>query len=468
MALADYRPDAMRCTRCSYCKWIPFDLVKSHRFAKGCPSVEANGFHSYSAGGRLVTALSLMDGRSEVTDQVVDIAFKCQLCGNCDVACKLCRYDMEPLTALREFRAHLVEMDRVPDSYRPLMDRTRAALEDKGGTLAGRNAWADGLGLKDATAEPVDVVFFAGCKYSLEESLRETVRTQVRVLQAAGLSVGLVPQAGCCGGLADRMGWREAAAQSAARIAGRWAAAGATTIVTPCADCRQVFTRRYPELLGGGASAGAGTDGMPRILHTVELVDRLVKDGRLALTAPVPMTVTYHDPCNLGRQGEPYVPWDGVETKIYGQAVVYDPPRPRYNGARGVYDPPRDLLAAIPGVDLVEMERSREAAWCCGAGGACREAFPEYSAWAAVERIEEAQTTGADAIVSACSRCELNFGEAVAATGAPLRVHDVLELVAVSAGLTPSSTIGSTAGARAGSSGAAATAPVTAAGKEAS
>ncbi len=69
MALTDYRPDAMRCTRCSYCKWIPFDLVRSHRFAKGCPSVEAGGFHAYSAGGRLVTALSLMDGRSEVTDR---------------------------------------------------------------------------------------------------------------------------------------------------------------------------------------------------------------------------------------------------------------------------------------------------------------------------------------------------------------------------------------------------------------
>ena len=53
MALTDYRPDAMRCTRCSYCKWIPFDLVKSHRFAKGCPSVEAGKFHAYSAGGKL-------------------------------------------------------------------------------------------------------------------------------------------------------------------------------------------------------------------------------------------------------------------------------------------------------------------------------------------------------------------------------------------------------------------------------
>ena len=88
------------------------------------------------------------------------------------------------------------------------------------------------------------------------------------------------------------------------------------------------------------------------------------------------------------------------------------------------------------------MERSREAAWCCGAGGACREAFPEYSAATAAERVEEAASTGAEALVTACSRCELNFTEAVAADaasggpGAGLKVHDVLELVALSAGVS--------------------------------
>jgi Fe-S oxidoreductase len=436
MALIDYRPDAMRCTRCSYCKFIPYDLVRSARFAGGCPSIKEGKFHSYSAGGKLITALSLMDGRSEVTDQVVDIAFRCQLCGNCDVACKMCRYDMEPILALREFRAHLVEMDRVPESYRPIMERTRAAMAGKGPkTPADRNAWAEGLGLKDAAREPVDVVFYAGCKYSMEESLRETVRTQARLLQLAGLTVGLFEN-GCCGGLADKMGYRTEAAESGARMLKQWADAGVKTVVTPCADCRHVFTRLYPTL------EGAWED-LPEILHTVELVDRLVKDEKLELTTPVPMSVTYHDPCNLGRQGEPYQLWEGVERKIYGQAVVYDPPRPRHNGVDGVYDAPRDILAAIPGVELVEMERSREAAWCCGAGGACREAFPEYSAATAAERIEEAASTGAQALVTACSRCELNFAETVAAdtaSGGPgdgLEVRDVLELVAVSVGLLP-------------------------------
>src|SRR3972149_4121569 len=73
----------------------------------------------------------------------------------------------------------------------------------------------------------------------------------------------------------------------------------------------------------------------------------------------IPMTVTYHDPCPLGRQGEPYVPWSGVEKKIKGQIVVYEPKRPRHNGAWGVYEPARNVLRSIPGLELVEMERTR-------------------------------------------------------------------------------------------------------------
>jgi heterodisulfide reductase subunit D len=101
VGIENFRADALRCTRCAYCKWIPFDLVKSWRFARGCPSIEYGSFHSYSAGGRLITALSLMDGRSTVTEAVKRSVFTCNMCGSCDVACKMCRYDMEPLLAMR-------------------------------------------------------------------------------------------------------------------------------------------------------------------------------------------------------------------------------------------------------------------------------------------------------------------------------------------------------------------------------
>jgi heterodisulfide reductase subunit D len=226
------------------------------------------------------------------------------------------------------------------------------------------------------------------------------------------------PAEGCCGGKVYDMGYRDDFASMAKASLDRFAAAGVKTVVTPCSTCYHTFKRLYPEL---GSTV--------EVLHTVELVDQLIADGTLKPRKRLPMKVTYHDPCHLGRQGEPYVPWDGKEVKIYGQAVVYDPPRPRYIGAYGVYDPPRRVLASIPSLELVEMERNREAAWCCGAGGLVREAYPEFNAWTAGERLEEAESTGAEAIVSACPGCEKNFAEAVSADGSRLKVLDVLELV---------------------------------------
>jgi Fe-S oxidoreductase len=141
------------------------------------------------------------------------------------------------------------------------------------------------------------------------------------------------------------------------------------------------------------------------------------------------MTVTYHDPCHLGRLGESYIPWEGTEKKIRGQIVVYEPRKPRNSGANGVYEAPREVLKSIPGLELVEMERNREYAWCCGAGGGVREAYPDFSSWTARERIEEAKSTGAEALVSACPWCERNFIDAVNGNGDKMKVYDIIELV---------------------------------------
>ncbi len=159
MALEEYRADAMRCTRCAYCKWIPFDLMKSAQFARGCPSIEAGKFHSYSAGGRLVTALSLMDGRSTVTERVKDSVFKCTLCGQCDVSCKICRYDMEPLEAMRELRATLVSQGHTLPQVAPVIEGLRTQFNMVGQPAQKRGDWASELKIKDLTQETAEYVF---------------------------------------------------------------------------------------------------------------------------------------------------------------------------------------------------------------------------------------------------------------------------------------------------------------------
>jgi Fe-S oxidoreductase len=170
--------------------------------------------------------------------------------------------------------------------------------------------------------------------------------------------------------------------------------------------------------------------GIP-VLHVSQLLEEFVRKGRLRLRQKQPLRVTYHDPCHLGRLGEPYLgDWPGDKRQR--------PAALRRAGKHGVYDAPRRLLEAIPGLELVEMERIRQYSWCCGAGGGVLEAYPDFAAWTAMERLEEARSTGAEALVTACPWCERSFLDVPLAdspSGTELKIYDLHELLAVAAGI---------------------------------
>lgn len=419
MALEDYRPDMERCSRCSFCKWIPLAQVKSWRFAKGCPSVEYNKFQSYSAGGRLAASLSLLEGRCSYTDEFLKIAYSCLLDGMCDVACKVCRYNMQPLETMRELRFRLVEDGQMLPEHMVLIDSLRKENNTMGEPRSERGNWAIGLDVEKITSKKAEVLFHAGCLFSYDRELQEVPRTAITILKSAGVDVGIMGEdEACCGGRIYDMGYKGEFIKYAENNIEAWAAAGVKTVVTSCSDCYHAFKRLYPAY---------GSD--IEVLHTVEFIERLINDGKITFTRNVPLKVTYHDPCHLGRRGEPYVPWSGKEKKVRGQIVVYEPRKPRYCGAQGVFEAPRNVLKAIPGIELVEMERIKEYAWCCGAGGGVWEAFPDFSSWVSSERIEEAKSTGAEALVTACSWCERNFTDAIKRDSTAMKIYDIAELV---------------------------------------
>jgi Fe-S oxidoreductase len=284
---------------------------------------------------------------------------------------------------------------------------------------ADRHKWAEGLNIKDLTKEKAELAFHAGCRLSYDEDLMKVAREAIAIFEKAGVDVGILGRdEGCCGGRACELGYKKAFLKCTQSNVEAWARAGVKTVITACSHCYWAFKRLYPQ-------AGYNI----QVLHMVEFVDRLIKEGSLRFSKAIPKVVTYHDPCHLGRQGEPYVPWDGVEKRILGQMLVHEPKKPRYNGALGIYEPPRDILRNIPGLELVEMERTREYAWCCGAGGGVMETYPDLCSWTVSERVEEARTTGAEAIVTACPWCERNFIDAVTADGTKMKVYDIMDLV---------------------------------------
>jgi Fe-S oxidoreductase len=420
MSLEEFKPMMERCSNCLNCRWSPFDQIKSQRFGENCPSICYNNFSTYSARGRFQLALGLINGELDYTDKIVDVIHNCTACGACDITCKICRYNLEPLEHNLELKARAVQDGRILPRQKPVIESLKKEKTMLAGKLkADRTNWAKGLGMKDLFKEKAEVAFFPGCKYSYEPELQKIARSAVEILLKSGVDLGFLGSAdNCCAGRAYQMGFRPEFDERAEANIKAFETAGVKTIVTPCSDCYHTLKRLY-------APKGLKIE----VLHIVEYLDRLISQKKIQFTKTVPLTVTYHDPCHLGRLGEPYVAWEGTEGKIMNQVHIWEPRRPRYNGAYGIYDAPRNILKSIPGVELVEMERIREYSWCCGAGGGCSDTNPDFSNWTAGERISEANSTGAEALVTACPWCESNFKQAVDENGKKIQVFDVIELV---------------------------------------
>jgi len=368
----------------------------------------------------MIAALALLDGRIEYTDKLVEILYQCQMDGACDVSCKVNR-DLDPLEVMLELRAKCVEEGQVLPAHMVMIESLKSDDNTLGEPKADRGKWAEGLDVKDIAKEKADVLYFAGCRYSFDQDLRKIARDALSLLMKTGVDVGISgKEEACCGGRAFEIGYRGELTKYAEHNMETWKAAGVRTVVTPCSDCYGTFKFHYARL---------GKEMNFEVLHITEYLDRLITQGTLTPTKKVPMQVTYHDPCHLGRLSEPFIPWEGVERKVLGQVIVKDPPKEYRRGTNGIYEPPRDVRRSIPGLARVEMERIKEYAWCCGAGGGVKEAYPEFALSTADERIEEAMATGAEALVTSCSWCERNFRDALERSGANIKLYDVVELL---------------------------------------
>ncbi len=418
MALEEYRTYMETCRRCSACKFIPFEKVTGFDDVNVCPSITRYNYHTYCGGGRMVMGTALLEKRLDYTDKLVEVVYNCQMCGACDTSCKY-SMDMELTEPMNEIRISCVESGH----SNPALDKVINSLRKQGtmvpGAKARRGEWAAGLNLKDATKEKVDILYFVGCQTSYNKDMWKLAKTAARLLQQAGVDFGILGEnETCCGGRAYQMGYKQDFMDQAKKSLDLIKKSGAKTIVTTCAEGYYTFKVLYDKF---------NLKGDLEVLHITELLARLIKEGKLKPRKKVDITVTYHDPCHLGRMGEPYIHWNGKE--VVDEIRTFDPPKEYRRGTYGIYEPPREVLKSIPGLRLVEMDRIKEYAWCCGAGGGVNESNPEFSMWTAQERIKEAEQTGATAIVTACPWCLKNFHEAIAQKGGSLKAYDVIELL---------------------------------------
>ena len=179
----------------------------------------------------------------------------------------------------------------------------------------------------------------------------------------------------------------------------------------------------YPKLLN------ISTDDLGfKVVHLVEYADEKIKSGALKMKKPLDSRLTYHDSCSISRLSDSWTPYEGKR----GWMGCVEPRLQRRRGRQGLYAQPRDILKAIPGVNLVEMPRTRENSFCCGAGRGTQEAYPDFAKWAAAQRLEEVREIGAEMLVSSCPWCKNNFAQAVKADGGDVQVLDISEVICAS------------------------------------
>ena len=395
-----------QCNHCGQCKWLLPARAKGADFAVVCPIYDYYHFDAYSGQGIVNIAQEIAQGRLRHDAELAALLHSCTLCGACDVNCKSVR-DMEVLGTILELRRDGAEAGFLPEVKKRAGDRIESEHNLYGLPHAERFAWLP-EGFSDD--RDCDTALFVGCSVYKHP---ETALAAIRILRAGGVRFRLLyEEEWCCGAMLWRSGQHERARSLIERNVETFQKLGIKRLITVCAECFGTFRSGYPRFVPTPFET----------VHISQIAAGLLREGRLPLRDDAPrVTLTYHDPCMLGRLSEPYVPWEG-EIRSYGLHV---PEKQWQRGENGVYDPPREVLRVIPGVTLREMPRCLENAWCCGAYAA--DVDPEFAERTADERRREAASVGAEGVVSSWPFCR----EALSGDGdTPMPYYDLTEFLA--------------------------------------
>lgn len=311
------------------------------------------------------------------------------LCTGCSQCLALCPRGVDVPDVFRALREDRWRDNDAPEPLCSMLWSTHWDGNPLGQPPSQRLDWAADLDLPRFESADHELLLYVGCSTSYDRRLQRVARSLVQILRAAGVPFGVLGEdEPCCGESVLAAGNRPYFDEMAARNTQQFAEQGVTSIVTISPHCFDAIAR-YP-----------GADEAFQATHYTRTLAGLVEEGRVPLTAAEPLTVTYHDPCILGR-------------------------------AHGVYEEPRRVLQAIQGLEPREMENNREQALCCGGGGGRMWLETPVEERFATVRVREAQATGASVIATACPACLSCLEDGLKMSGArDMRVMDVVEIVA--------------------------------------
>jgi Fe-S oxidoreductase len=410
--------DMSKCIKCKGCYWVEHTYMPGIKFSTRCPSGTWNDFDSYAAPGKMRIGHGMAEGKIEWSPKLLEIVYADPLCGACDVACKR-NLDLEIELSLESLRFKAVKDGVGPmPAHKKLAENIATKHNQFGAPHANRKKWIT----KDIkVAEKADVLYFVGCAASYTNP--EIAQATAKILNAAKTPFMLMNDEWCCGNVLYSVGMWDEAKKLAERNIKAVKASGAKVLLLSCAEGYRMWKVDYPKMLGIATSDLGFT-----VMHLVEFADEQLKKGKLKPSKPVEKRIAYHDSCSISRLADPWTPYKGKR----GWMGMVEPRLKRRRGTQGLYTQPRNILNAIPGVDFVEMPRTRENSFCCGAGRGTKEAYPDLATFSANNRLDEVREVGAEALVSACPWCKNNFAQTAKANGEKLQVMDISELILAS------------------------------------
>jgi heterodisulfide reductase subunit D len=377
--LNSYSEEIMKCGRCGYCL--------GGYVAETCPARYVIGFESGAAKGRMLAARAMLRGRLEYSPQLVERIYTCFLCGACKIKCQDAA-KIDTVEVIRATRAETYDHGKnIPEPVLKLGTAVETRYNIFGNSPERRTTWMTPNLRVDENAE---LLYFPGCVTAYRFS--EIAQSTARVLNKSRVSFStLGTDEWCCGNPLLSTGQYQLAKEVARHNIEEIERKKAKHVITSCPGCYKTLKHDYPKLLG--------LDRTPfDVVHTSQFFDRLASDGKIPFRDVSKEVLTYHDPCELGRLS-------------------------------GVYEEPRRLIRQIPGARLVEMDRNRENAWCCGGGGGVKTVYPDQSLKVAAVRLREVQSCGATTIISSCPTCKWNLSDALKLSGSNLRILDLSELI---------------------------------------
>lgn len=323
----------------------------------------------------------------------------CTTCGACVEHCPVYIDHVPMIVGMR--RNLVLEQNEFPAELGPMFNNLERLSNPYSYPPNQRADWTKKLDQpvaimaeKAAANEEVQVLFFVGCLGSFDPRNQQTTLSLARILQAAGINFAILgKEETCTGDPAKRIGNEYLAQMMAAQTVETLNGYSVKKIVTACPHCFNAIKNEFPQI-GGNYE----------VIHHSQLINQLIEEGRIQIDPESSMArgkVTYHDPCYLGR---------------YNQ----------------VYDEPRSAVAAMPGVELTEMERNRNKSFCCGGGGG--RMFMEETRGSRINqaRVTEAIETGAEVLCAACPFCMTMFEDGIRGVGKEeeFKVLDLAEIVA--------------------------------------